>query len=100
MHLALYQIEVQQYRWLVLALVGGLAAVLATLLVYLAFWRQRGQTVREEYETGRVETASRQPTTWGWLRAFMPLFLILTYLGMLAFTIVYFARAARNPPNW
>jgi heme A synthase len=90
-------IEIRQYQWLILALVGGASLILSLVLAYLALWRRREGVVEEGPE--RPEQASKGPTR-GWLRSFLPWILIVTYVGLLSWGLAYTLWVARHPPNW
>lgn len=103
----MFSLEVLQNRWLILALAGGVALVLAVILAHMALWRPR----REEGpgaavpaggdEADGLEDASGQaapghetphpPVPW---------FLILTFLGIAAYAVIYVIVQAVRPPNW
>ena len=86
--------NVLQYRWLINAVLGALALVLAVVLAYMAIWQQRYDPA------ARVEQAAGQQTRLAWISSFLPWVLILTYLGSLIYGIIYTAARAVYPPNW
>jgi hypothetical protein len=92
----MFSLEVLQNRWLILALAGGIALVLAVILAYMALWRPRredgpgGQFAPEAEEAPGHETP-HPPVPW---------FLILTFLGIAAYAVIYVIVQAVRPPNW
>ena len=87
------QLNILQDQWLLFALVGGFALVLALVLAYLAMWRPRDSL-------GAQAGAEAQAAAAGGRRHYMPWFLIVTFVFILGFMIVYVARAAMSAPNW
>ncbi len=82
------QYSVQQNEWLILALFGGFALVLLSVLGYMALWRRR----RPEEEGA---------TSFGrWLWGYLPWVLGVTYLATVVYMVVYVCLRAANPPNW
>jgi hypothetical protein len=82
------QYTVLQNEWLLLAILGGFALVLVSVLGYMALWRRRQPEVEGAVTFGR------------WLRSYAPYVLIVTYIGAVVFSIVYVLMRAANPPNW
>ena len=81
--------DVLQDQWLILALVGGSALVLAVVLSYLALWRGRGGAEESEADTPAPAEHGRMP----WI-------LILIYAATVVFAIIYVLARAVEPPNW
>jgi F0F1-type ATP synthase assembly protein I len=79
--------DVLQNQWLILALVGGSALVLAVVLSYLALWRGQG---------GAEEADAEAPAEHGR----MPWILVLVYAATVLFGILYVLARAVEPPNW
>ncbi len=80
-------LNVLQNQWLIFALVGGAAIVIATILLFMAFWQPR-----EEEEAPEAAAPVR--------RSFMPWVIILIFGATAAFMAAYLLRAALRPPNW
>ena len=75
----MFRLDVLQNQWLILTLVGGMAILLATVLLFVALWRPRDEAPR---------------------RPFMPWFLILLLGSALLFAAVYVTHAIVRTPNW
>jgi uncharacterized iron-regulated membrane protein len=82
------QYSVVQNQWLILALFGGFALVLVSVLGYLALWRRRRPEAEGAAPFGR------------WLRSYLPWVLVVTYAATLVYAVVYVVLRAANPPNW
>ena len=80
----MFRLDVLQYQWLILALLGGLVLVMAMVLTYMAFWRQ----------------GDNEEATPGRRRAFLPWILIVTYVAIAIYAVVYFLYMVKRPPNW
>ncbi len=78
-------LNVLQNQWLILALFGGSATVLAVFLCYLAGWRPR---------QGTDQAGNRSPVAW------TPWGLIVVYALTVAFGLAFVVMVALNPPNW
>ena len=88
----MFRLDILQYQWLMLALIGGGALVLAMVLSYLAIWRRQ-----DAQEAGAAQTP-RQPC--GHSRAFMPWILIVAYAFAIIYVNVYTLRMSIYPPDW
>jgi len=90
----MFQIDVLQNQWLILALLGGFAAVLLVTLMYIAIWQRRSahqeQHVKPDEQTAQARGARKK----------VPWILIVVYIVMLAYLIVYTINVMLNPPNW
>jgi len=75
--------DILQNQWLILALGGGAALVLAVVLSYLGFWRGSGHADATPAGHGRL-----------------PWILILVYVATFVFAIAYVLARAVEPPNW
>jgi len=82
------QYNVLQNQWLMLALFGGAALVLVSVLGYLAMWR------------AREPEADQQPSFGRWLRSYLPWVLVLSYGGTVVDAVVYVLLRAHTPANW
>jgi hypothetical protein len=83
-------LTVLQYRWLMIALPGGVGLVLLLTLGYLAIWQPRKLP----------GAAPAKPTPGEWFRSFMPWILIVTYVGLAAWAVIFTIWMAGSPPNW
>ena len=84
-------LDVLQYRWLILAMLGGLALVLALVLSYLALWRERAAADQPKAEEWPFRA---------WLTFTVPWVLALTYVGLAVCVVVYTLAQSAYPPNW
>lgn len=82
------QYTVLQNKWLMVAMFGGFALVLVTVLGYMALWRRR------QPETEGAATFAQ------WLRSYAPYVLIVSYVAAALFSIIYVLMRAAHPPNW
>ncbi len=82
------QYNVQQNEYMILALFGGLALVLLSVLGYMALWRRRRPEVEGAAGFGR------------WVRSYLPWVLVVTYVATIVFMVAYVWLRAANPPNW
>jgi hypothetical protein len=87
----MFELQVMQNQWLMLALIGGLAVMLVFLLGYPPLWRRREPPIKEGDE--------KQPGIL-WLRSFLPWILVIVYGVTLIYSVVYVVRMAFHPPNW
>jgi sterol desaturase/sphingolipid hydroxylase (fatty acid hydroxylase superfamily) len=83
----MYRLNVLQNQWLILALAGGTALLLATALAFLASWRAGEREASGEAR----ENTSRGPMPW---------ILILTYVTIAVFAVAYVLASAMHAPNW
>jgi multisubunit Na+/H+ antiporter MnhB subunit len=76
----MFQLNILQNQWAVLALLGGVAAALAIVLSYVAFWRT---------ESDPADRPRRVP----WI-------LIVLYAVIIVYAVAYVAMNVMNPPTW
>ena len=81
------RLDVLQNQWLIFSLVGGVAIVLAVILLYTALWRPRREETADE-GAGPVRGS------------FMPWLIVLMIGATAFFAAVYAYRAFVRPPNW
>jgi uncharacterized BrkB/YihY/UPF0761 family membrane protein len=82
------QYSVQQNQWLIMALFGGFALVLLSVLGYLALWRPRQPQAEGSASFGR------------WTRSYLPWVLVVVYVAAAVFMVIYVWMRAASPPNW
>ena len=88
----MFRLDVMQNQWLILALVGGAAMVLAFVLCYQASWRQRQRVI--EYRN------DADSNNWRFSFEHMPWGLMLFYISTLVFEVTYVIWSVLDPPNW
>jgi hypothetical protein len=86
----MFQLDVLQKQWLILAIFGGLAVLGMVTLLYLAIWRPRKDPPAGE--DGQSLSA--------WLGSFMPWLLVVLYVGLSAWAVIYVLMQVQTPPNW
>jgi heme/copper-type cytochrome/quinol oxidase subunit 2 len=84
----MFRIEILQNQWLLMSILGGIAAMVFFLLAYLSFFKPR---------LGATDTPEKN---WAGAWMFLPWFLIVTVIGTLVFMIFYTVYFIKNPPNW
>jgi F0F1-type ATP synthase assembly protein I len=84
----MFRLYVLQTQWIIMALLGGIAALLYVVLAYIGMWRPR-----------EPETAAPQ-RTWSDTMRFLPWFLIITFIATAVFNIGYCIYIYFYPPNW
>jgi hypothetical protein len=85
----MFRFDIVQNQWLLLALTGGIAALILFVLSYLGTCRPR-QKALDEHQT----------QSWKEVWRFMPWFLIVSYAATVAFMLVYSFYFVKHPPNW
>jgi len=80
-------------RWLIVAFGIGLLLVLIFFLAYLPAKRPRRPDLYQSVES---------PRPFGWREGwdFMPLILLLTYVGIFAYSVIDIFLKHRYPPNY
>jgi hypothetical protein len=91
----MFEIQIEQYQWLWVGVLTGVALVLAGALAYHAIWEPRAPAVdrQQARREGPAPGAKRPQPVLPWV-------LIVTYVFVIVYSIVYLARAAIHPPNW
>lgn len=91
----MFNLYVQQNRWIVTALLAGTILTLLMVLTYSALWRPREmEQIQEKIRiTGPVSFLH-------WLLSFMPWVLVLVILISFAYTLTHLTDAALHLPNW
>ena len=80
-------------RWVIWALGGGLAFVLAFFLSYLPTQRPR--------HPERVQSAeSPRPSTWREAWSYVPWILVLVYVGIFLYSVTDILHKSHYPPNY
>ena len=87
----MFRTDVLQNQWLMLALIGGLALVVAMALAYLALWRPRDGAAGESGSQGGPAPARPR-----WI---IPWIIILAFVFAVIFILAYTWMAVFNPPN-
>jgi multisubunit Na+/H+ antiporter MnhB subunit len=82
----MFQLNILQDQWAVLALFGGVAAALVIVLSYVAFWR--------------TEAEAPDPPPAAAQRRQVPWILIVLYAIIIVYAVAYVARNVMNPPTW
>ena len=82
----MFNLNVLQNQWLILALMGGTIIMLGVAMTYLMMWRPR----KDEVE---VISSLRS------LFRLLPLVLIILFVCILIYQITYVIIFAVNPPN-
>lgn len=91
----MFNLYVQQNRWIMAALLAGTILTLMMVLTYSALWRPR------EMEQIQERIRITGPGSFcQWLLSFMPWVLVLVILISFAYTLTHLADAARHLPNW
>lgn len=90
----MFKLEIYRQYWMLFSLAAGGIVMLATILWYLAVWRERGIETRAQLEITGFRSFAQ------WLQLAFPWILILTILGTFIFAIVYPQYRAIDPPNW
>ena len=85
----MFRLDVLQDQWLILALFGGTALVLAVVLAYLALWRRR------EGEPADGPAAAERSDSHG-----VPWVMIFVFAATALFALAYLLMRAAAPPNW
>jgi hypothetical protein len=91
----MFNLNVLQNQWLMLALIGGTALMFTLLLAYPAIWRPR-----KEPSEDTAQEPTQPLSVLAWLRSFMPWILIVVYAAAAVYVVIYTWMAAVNPPNW
>lgn len=87
----MFHLNVLQNKYVMLALIGGLMAVLMIVISYLAIWRPR--------RNDAMASEDNPDTVWVALRS-VPWIIVVSYAGILIWGIIYTIAKAINPPNW
>ena len=82
----MFNLNVLQNQWLILALMSGVIVMLGVAMTYLMMWRPRK-------ETGEVITDLRS------LFHLLPLIVIILFICIVIYQITYVIIFALNPPN-
>lgn len=90
----MFNLEIYRQHWMYFSLASGSIIMLATLLWYLAVWRERGAEKKAPVEITDMRSFAQ------WFQLAFPWILILTILGTLIFSIVYPQIRSIYPPNW
>lgn len=83
------ELRMLQAEWVLLAVLGGLAAMFFLIAGYVTLWQPR--TPPQDADTPRK--AGR------WFRD-IPWILLFLYVAGIAFIVVYMSAQAADPPNW
>jgi hypothetical protein len=100
----MFRLDVLQYQWLILTLVGGTALVLIFLLAYVAAWRARdARGAAPAEESSGAAASSGSPVPRGHVARSLglrvPWVVIVLILMLAIYAIVYVTLAVMNPPN-
>jgi hypothetical protein len=92
----IFNLYVQQHRWIVLALLAGAVLVLLFALTYMAMWRPR-----EEESERESKIIIKGPVSFmKWLLTIMPWPLVLVVVGTFVYGAIHTAMAMIELPNW
>ncbi len=89
----MFKLYTLQDRQLILTVATGLVLVLAFLLSYLPMKRARDPERFQSEETPG-------PFRWREVWSYMPLILIVTYVGMLIYAVIDITWKSMHPPNY
>jgi len=93
----MFNLFVQQNRWIMVALLAGAALAILLCLGYWAMWRPREMEKEEQEE----QPAITGPVSFfSWVLSFMPWILILVIIVSIAYTVTHLLEAALHLPNW
>jgi hypothetical protein len=87
----MFNLDILQNQWVIVALFGGAAAALIVVLAYLAIWRTGGSPGGPAPETSPVESHSRGRVPW---------VLIVLYAAAIVYAVVYVSMKIIRPPTW
>lgn len=90
----MFRLNIQQNQWILLALLGGIALMLLSILIYPATWKPRDTAVDENEAKKQVKSFPE------WIRSFMPSFLIVLFVLLFVWGLIYMIQAVISPPNW
>jgi hypothetical protein len=80
-------------RWVILTLGSGLVFVLAFFVSYLSMRRPRHPEQVQSAESPR-------PSTWREAWSFVPLILVLVYVGIFVHAMIDIIYKSHHPPNY
>jgi uncharacterized membrane protein len=89
----MFKLHVLQDRQLILTIGTGLVLVLLFFLSYLSMKRSRNP---ERFQSDEKPG----PFTWKELWSYMPLILILVYVGTFVYSIIDITWKSMHPPNY
>ena len=93
----MFNLFVQQNRWIVVALLAGTTLTIILGLGYWAMWRPREMEREEQQEQPRI---TGPISFFSWVLSFMPWVLILVIFVSIAYTVTHLLDAALHLPNW